>query len=395
MADQDRDVTNTAGRGAEAWLGSPGGVTRRRFVRGGGAGLLSLTAAGTLLAACGGDGQSGEGDGTVGGTLDLYTWEGYDAAALTRPWRSENDVRVRASFISSQDDVQTRLKSPAGAGTDVSILSQWYIGYYKQLGLLSPITVDEVPTLADLYPRFAQAPWRDEDGTFNSVPFSFGWNGLAFSPERLGKTPDTWDVLFEPKLKDRVAVWDEPYGGIMLAAIVNGFDPNAITHAQLDVIKDWLGRLRPQVVVIPQSIGDYLTLLANGEVDAVYNAWCGAPTFTEGAAIDAVIPREGAIGWVDAMFVPPDSDNRETALAWCERLTEGKLAAKVLDELGGGATSPEVAELLQPETRELFPYDDLDELFDQVVFPTGLPRGESGDVTVEEALAAWQEFKAA
>jgi spermidine/putrescine-binding protein len=369
-------------------------LDRRAFLAraGAGAGVLS---AGSLLAACGSD-QAGAGTaaagGKVGGTLDLYVWEGYDGPDFVGPWKKKNGVTLKTGYIGSQDDVTTKLKTPAGAGTDASYVVQWYVEYYKQLGLLSPITVEEVPALEHLFPVFDRAPYKNSDGTFNSIPHNFGWNGLAYAPERVSADPTTWDVLFDPSLKGRIGAWDEPLGQIQLGSFVNGFDPDRLTQEQLDEVKAWWKRLRPSIKAFPTSTGDIFSLLSSGDVDVAFPSWNATALFARGAK--AIIPREGAVGWLDALFIPPNADNRATALAWAQLLLEGKVAAKMYDSFAGGATTKTVVPLLDARTRKLFPYDDLESLFDRLWQPLGFPRGESEFVTADEAVAAWQEIKA-
>lgn len=383
-----------ASRFAALLDGRAGHVSRRDFLARAGAGA-GLFAASSLLAACGGgsNGASGaSGGGKVGGTLDLYTWEGYDGPDFIAPWKRQNGVTLKTGYIGSQDDVTTRLKTPAGAGTDVSYAVQWYVDYYRQLGLLTPITVEDVPALGDLFPEFDQAPYKNEDGTFNSVPHNFGWNGLAYAPARVTADTGSWDVLFDPTLKGRVGAWDEPIAQIQLAAYLNGFDPDRLTHEELDEVKAWWGRLRPQIKAFPTSTGDIFSMLSSGDVDVAFPAWNATSLFARGAK--STIPREGAIGWVDALFIPPDADNRATALAWCQLLLEGEVAAKIYDSVAGGATARSVVPLLEARTRKLFPYDDLQRLFGRLWRPRGFPREQGEYVTADEAVAAWQEIKA-
>lgn len=375
--------------------GGRGRIDRRGFLAGLGAGA-GVLAAGSLLAACGGGSSSGTastaGAGTVGGTLDLYTWEGYDGPDFVNAWKRATGVTLKTGYIGSQDDVTTRLKTPAGAGTDVSYVVQWYVDYYRQLGLLTPITVDEVPALGDLFPEFDQAPYKNEDGTFNSVPHNFGWNGLAYAPARVKADTSSWEVLFDPSLKGRIGAWDEPIAQIQLAAYLNDFDPDRLTHDQLDEVKAWWGRLRPQIKAFPTSTGDIFSMLSSGDVDVAFPAWNATSLFARGA--ESIIPSEGAIGWLDALFIPPDADNRAAALAWCQLLLEGEAAAKIYDSLSGGATTRSVVRLLDARTRRLFPYDDLQSVFSRLWQPLGFPREQGEYVTADEAVAAWQEIKA-
>ena len=377
--------------------GSAGRLDRRAFLAraGAGAGLLS---AGGLLAACGDSGSSTTGTaaagdaGKVGGTLDLYVWEGYDGPDFVKAWAKKNGVTLKKGYIGSQDDVTTRIKTPAGEGTDASYVVQWYVDYYRQLGLLSPITVEEVPALEHLFPVFDKAPYKNADGTFNSVPHNFGWNGLAYAPARVKADVNTWNVLFDPSLKGRIGAWDEPLGQIQLGSFINGFDPDRLTHDQLDEVKAWWMRLRPSIKAFPTSTGDIFSLLSSGDVDVAFPSWNATELFARGAK--AIIPEEGAVGWLDAIFIPPNADNRATALAWCQLMLEGRVAAQIYDSVAGGATTETVVPLLDKRTRGLFPYDDLESLFSRLWQPQGFPRSEGEYVTADEAVAAWQEIKA-
>ena len=365
-------------------------VNRRRFLACAGAGA-GIFAASALLTACG-DSSTAAADGRVGGTLDLYTWEGYDGPDFIAAWERANGVTVKSGYIGSQDDVTTRLKTPAGAGTDVSYAVQWYVDYYRQLGLLTPITVREVPALADLFPEFNQAPYKNGDGTFSAIPHNFGWNGLAYAPARVRAEPRSWNVLFDESLAGRIGAWDEPIAQIQLASYLNGFDPDRLTHEQLDEVKAWWARLRPRIKAFPTSTGDIFSMLSSGDVDVAFPAWNATSLFARGA--ESIIPEEGAIGWVDALFVPPDADNRATALAWCQLLLEGKVAARIYDSVAGGATTRSVVPLLDARASRLFPYDDLQRLFARLWQPRGFPREKGDLVTADEAVAAWQEIKA-
>jgi spermidine/putrescine-binding protein len=370
-------------------------LNRRRFLLRAGAGATLLAAA-PILSACGSGGSTAASSGgEVGGEFDLYTWQGFEAPESTKAWLKKNNVDLRVSYVGTQDDVQVKVKSPTGAGLDMSTVNQSYNNYYNELGILSPITKDELPVLNDLFPSFTGKPWENEDGTYNSIPYSFSWNGLVYSPERVKfKTVDTWDILLDPSMKGRVAVWDDAYFGMQLAGVILGFNPDKMTQAQFGTVKSWLAELRPQVKAFSPSVGDFTTLIGNGEVDAVYNAWRATPIYDEGLPCKAVIPKEGAIGTLDSMFIPPKADNRATALAWAEMLLSTKMGAEAQESFAGAATTKKVASLLSPEARKLYPYDNLEGLIARLGMPEGFPRGESEFVTAEEVIEAWQEFKA-
>jgi spermidine/putrescine transport system substrate-binding protein len=377
-----------------------GGLSRRALLSKAGLAAGALAVPG-LLSACGGDSATstsgGSGSGKVGGRLDMYTWEGYDLPKEAKSWLTTNDVQVKAGYLGVQDDVQAKIKSPAGAGIDVSTANQSFIAYYKELGIMSPIKEEDVPSLSKLYGPFRKGPWRNDDGTWNAVPWDWGVLGLTYVPTRIPE-PKTWDVMFKPEMKGRITMFDDPHQNIQLAAVILGYNPDQLTQSQLEDVKKYLIRLKGQIKSFSPTTGDQVSLLASGEVDLVFLGWIGIAGLIKdkGAVAKTAIPQGHALGYVDAAFIPTKADNRATGLAWCEQLISGDVAAKAAVNLYGGVTNPDVVPKLTPEIRKLVPYDDIDNYVGkQIVLPNGFPRGSSTYVTDDQAVKAWAEIKAA
>src|SRR4029079_14125494 len=113
--------------------------TRRRFL--GQAALLAL--AGSCMAAgCGSSGSSGSvttatSSGQVGGTLDYLSWQGYDLPIpIMKSWLKENQITMRKTYISNQNDVQGTLKA-GNPGYDISDYLEAYADLYRDLAILA------------------------------------------------------------------------------------------------------------------------------------------------------------------------------------------------------------------------------------------------------------------
>ena len=133
-------------------------LDRRRFLAlGGGAALAGL------LAACGLSSSSSSTPGTaaptslpaVGGDLNLYVWEGYDIPDPSfKKWLDSQNITEHTKYITQPEEVPTVLKGPGGDKWDMSYGDNVVLSYYKELGLLTPMTVDQVPGLAGLMSAF-------------------------------------------------------------------------------------------------------------------------------------------------------------------------------------------------------------------------------------------------
>ncbi len=385
-------------------------MTRRHFLRMSGVAGLSL-AAGGLLAACG-DGTAGTtatiagtaAPGTtpvLGGVLDHFTYEGYDLAGYVDPWLTASGITQNVSFIGSQADVEAKLLSPSGRGIDLTSANQSWIASYLEFGIVRPITVEEVPSLAKLYPRFQEFPYRNDDGTFNAVPWTWGPLGLTYSPDRVDEEPENWDIMFDPAFTNRVVMLDDGLTNMGLAAVILGYNPDELTREQFEDVKDFLRRLLAQTKTLAPGYGDIISLFAAGEVDLNFLGWVGTDVLIEGGTAKTIVPAKNpdgspgsALGYVDCAMIPPDADNVPAALGFCEQLISGQAAADVARDFVAGVTNPEVEALLSEEARAMFPYGDLDSYFQRVYLPSGFPRESDEFVTHGETFTAWDELKA-
>ncbi len=339
----------------------------------------------------------------VGGPLALFTWQGYDLTEPFKQWRADHKIEQTQKYINNQFDAVSILKGPGGNEFDSSSSNQAYTQLFQRLGLMSPISAAEVPSLAKMYPFFQDSPiWRTAPGadTYNSVPWTWGAIGINYLTDKVD-APDSWDALIDPKNKGRVGTLDDAYNNVSIAAIALGFDLTKITHDQLNgPIKDWLTKLKANAKTISTNLGDQQTLLVNKEVDYMS---VGLTLFVTGAKsqgannVGFVVPKEGGFGFCDSAFITPWAPHRDNALAFCEALLGGETAAAAAINLAGGVSVPEVVSLLDETTRSLYPYDRLnDYLTKELKFAVNFtPEAGEDIVSFDEINSLWQQVKAA
>src|SRR5262249_3288520 len=157
---------------------------------------------------------------------------------------------------------------------------------------------------AQLSARLRDSLLVKSNGQTYGVPFVWGPNPLLYDTTAFKQAPDSWSVLWDPKLKSKVSLWDE-LSSIYMAAQVLGYDkPNAdqlynLTEDQLEAVKKKLIELKPNVRKYWQTGGDLTNLFQNHEV-VVAMGW---PLMTNqlhklNFPIAETIPRENTTGWI-------------------------------------------------------------------------------------------------
>lgn len=337
----------------------------------------------------------------VGGSLNLFTWQGYDLAGPLKGWRTQHHIHQKVKYIDNQFDVAAILRGPGGKQYDSSSANQAYTHLFQSLGVMAPLTAKDVPSLAKMYPFFRESPiwrWGSSPGTWNSVPWTWGAIGVNYLSDKVAK-PVSWDVLIDPKNRGRVGTYDDAYNNVSIAAIAKGIPLTKITPQALNgPIKDWLTKFLANVKTVSTNLGDQLTLLVNKEVDYMS---VGLSLFINQARgqgaknVAFTVPREGGFGFCDAAFLTPGAPNKENALAFLEALLSGKTAAAAANNLVQAVTVPSVVPLLNHDTRSIVPYNNLQNyVTKQLKFQVNYtPKKGQNIVSFDDINKLWQQLK--
>lgn len=148
------------------------------------------------------------------------------------------------------------------------------------------------------------------------------------------RPPESWEVLMDPRLRGRIALYPGGNGFFPVAQVLGGGAVRDIPH-HMDPCWSYLRRLRPQVGTLDYSIG-MARQLAERRLDLCFRALPNALGFRdEGQDVAWSVPREGITDTMDAFWVPrgvpPDVSwwakryvahamSREVQELWSERL---------------------------------------------------------------------------
>ncbi|KMO17507.1 ABC transporter substrate-binding protein [Methylobacterium indicum] len=249
------------------------------------------------------------------GELNLLTWEGYAPDASVKPFEAASGCKVTATYVGSNDDFAAKLA--AGGGVyDIITPSLDTVPMMQLAGFTQPIDVAKVKDYDGIYPEFAKAEALVAKGRIWAVPMVWGSVSIIYRPDKV-PAPDSIGVLFDPKYKGRISLWDDKsaiYWTARYLGYSNIFD---LSDKQLDTIKAKLIEQKSLTRKYWTSAGELTELIANGEV-YVSNAWTGLTSkevnaLKKGFSVAEVTPKERAEGWMDSMMLVTGSPNTECA----------------------------------------------------------------------------------
>jgi spermidine/putrescine transport system substrate-binding protein len=387
------------------------GLRRADFLR------LAGVSAAALLIGCGSDdeqsgGASAQGTATpeggvpddVSGTINFFSYQGYDIPDLAKPWLAENEITFKAKYFQDGLDIANAVQR--GGGKSPYNLSSYFAGRkqdYLKRELYTDIDRSQVPELENVYESMLDpeslGQWWLEGDRLLGVPFTFGGNTLLYDEAEVPTPPTSWKEFLDPSWKDRFVIVDDASATLAMGAkMIGNFNVDMrYTEAELEAILAELSKLKANARTVA-SYGALPDLLAGGDVVAATAGW--AAVANQAAAkgkttIKSALPDEGGSSFVDVWFIPPNdaTDDLPAVHAFMNFTLEPSTQAGMAKALAGGAVTPDAVPELDAATKALYPYDDLDGFFEKAP-NVGLPAEAEGDTLawddIEARFNAWK-----
>jgi putative spermidine/putrescine transport system substrate-binding protein/spermidine/putrescine transport system substrate-binding protein len=296
--------------------------------------------------------------------------------------------------MGSSDELVAKLRGGSASNYDVISPSSDVATMIAATGLAAPLDLSKISAYKELMPQLTSLPLVKSGGNVYGVPFQWGPNPLLYDTTVFPQPPDSWSVLWDPKLKGKVSLWDD-LSSVYMAAQVLGYDTPSphtlynLTDEQLDKVKAKLIELKPSVRKLWSTGGELTNLFENHEVQIAM----GWPLMSNqlrkrNFPIGETIPKENTTGWIDHLMITSASEHKDLAHQFLEYLVEARTQKQVAAVTGYLPVNPGVAHFLTAEEKKNLHLDDLDKYQKRIYFWENVPRRDKYN-------QIWNEVKAA
>ncbi|HEY4660010.1 MAG TPA: ABC transporter substrate-binding protein, partial [Terriglobales bacterium] len=300
-------------------------------------------------------------------SLNLLVWEGYADPSFVKTFEEQNHCKVSASYMGSSDELVAKLRGGSAANYDVISPSSDVATMISQAGLAAPLDLSKLPSYQQLSSKLRDMPLVKANGNVYGVPFMWGPNPLIYDTSAFPKAPDSWASLWDPKLQNKISVWDD-LSTVYMAAQVLGYhkpDPSHLynlSDKELDAVKNKLLALKPNIRKIWSTGGELTNLFENHEV-VVAMGWPLMTNQLRAAkfSVGETIPKENTTGWIDHLMINAGSDNKDLAYKFLEYMIEAQTEKKVTDVTGYAPANAQAAQFMTPEQKKNLHLDNVDE----------------------------------
>lgn len=283
--------------------------------------------------------------------LNVYNWPDYIGEDTIRAFEAASGIKVNYTTYSNNDALERQLASQHGEHDVIFPSARPYAGRMIANGQLATLDKPRLGGLDSLDATIMADLAEIDPDNAHVVPYLWGTTGLGINEEMVaaavgpGAALDSWDLIFDPVLAKKlstcgIGIVDAELDGFTAALLWKGLDINASDDKSVLAVRDAYAAIRPYIRKFSPSSeltrdlreGRLCVVLTySGDVDkanSVAQAEAKA-TRAKPQAIRYVIPREGALRWIDVVAIPAKARNVDNAHRFIRYLMEPEVIAKI------------------------------------------------------------------
>lgn len=354
-----------------------------REVRLGIAGLLAAA----FLTACGGEqtpATPAPAAPAGSGVVNVYNWSDYIAEDTVPTFQTRTGLRVNYNVYSGNEVLIERLTAAPDAYDVIFPSARPFAEELVAGKALLALDKSKLPNLRNLDPAILAELADIDPGNAHLVPYMWGTTGLGLNVaqvrEALGPNAalDSWGLLFDPANAAKlsrcgIGVLDDNLETSSALRLWQGRSASDHSAEADEATRRALLGIRPHVRKVTGS-SELIRDLADGDLCLVLSfsgdvlqakaqaAEAAETAGTTAPEIRYLIPREGAVRWVDVIAIPAKARNPAAAHRFIDYLLEPKVIAGISNYVSYANANAASTALLDPSVSGdpgIYPPDDV------------------------------------
>lgn len=265
------------------------------------------------------------------GVLRVLAWPGYADEEVVRSFERVSGVRVELSIVDSDESLWQKVSANGGRDFDVMAVNTAELQRYIAAGLVQPVDPARIAGTRRQLPRFRQLSEipglvhvRKGRTEAYAIPYTYSTMGLIYDRRQFAAAPTSISTLWDPRYQGRVLAYGGGSHSFSLAAQSLGVaSPFRLQGGQWAQAVDRLIELRRNVLGFYTRPEESVRLFLRHRTALMFANY-GLQQLhmlrAAGADVGYVIPREGALAWLDCWAITRGARDVALAHAWIDHL---------------------------------------------------------------------------
>lgn len=284
--------------------------------------------------------------------LRVLAWPGYADPDAVKQFEKQMGVRVEVTQVDSDDVLWNLVSDSKAPAFDVFAVNTAELSRYIAAGLVSPIDREQIPNSRLQLPRFRDVntavPGVVKNKLIYGVPYTYADMGLIYDKKTFQVPPTSISVLWDPQFSGRVLAYDGGVHNFSLAALKNGsHNPFKIEE------RDWTSLVADLIALRRNVLGFYaqpdeaLKLYRDHNAVLLFANYGSQQLQTfkaSGLDVGYIVPKEGALAWMDCWAIVAKSSHKKLAEAWINYMLDPMVSNYLVIRQGLSSTLTDNAE---------------------------------------------------
>jgi putative spermidine/putrescine transport system substrate-binding protein len=260
--------------------------------------------------------------------LRVLAWDGYADPEIVAAFEKRTGATVEVTYTDSDDDLWNKLSND-GSKYDVYAVNTAELQRYIDHGLTVPIDMTDIGNHAQQLPRFqdyTRIAGIVHDGKTYAVPYTYSEMGLIYNRKLVRQPPRSIAAMWAPQYRGKVLAFNTSNHNFSLAGMLMGVkDPFRMSPVEMRKAARLLVKLRRNVLTFYTTAEEAAKWFKQYDVAIVfanYGTQQVKALRDDGADIGYVIPREGALAWLDCWAISRGVQDRKLAERWIDFMLE-------------------------------------------------------------------------
>jgi len=334
-------------------------------------------------------------------TMTWMGWQGYETPILSGSFITDNDIDFQPTFISSNEEIITKLQAGGIGKTDLITMYFGYLPLMAEGGLLEPIDRSKIDQISKLIPQFLAQDAIKYEENLMGIPWNWGSLPLMYDPSAVSGTPGSWLDVLKPEYQGKVAMVDDPLGNLLIwGTVVTGKPMGTIlTKEEMVQVIDQLIEIKTKHArAFFASYGDMSDAFARNEVVISAIGWEAVAVWTKdkGKTIKYTIPKEGTGMFMDCLCIPKDAPHLDLTYKMMNHILSAEPQKQFATEQSAGITNLDAVPMLPAELAQSYNYTDIDGFMQKARLQPVPPTESDGSVaTYDDFLNEYQRLSKA
>ncbi|WP_442956741.1 ABC transporter substrate-binding protein [Peptostreptococcus sp. D1] len=290
--------------------------------------------------------------------LNVYNVGDYIDEALINEFEEKTGIKVQYSTYDTNEMMYQKVKS-GSTKYDLVFPSDYMVQKMSREGLLKKINYNNIPNYKYVDKEFLKNTY-DPTNEY-SVPYMWGTLGIVYNKKRVKDKVDSWDILWNPKYKKNILMFDSVRDTMGVALKKLGYSMNTTNQEEINKAKDLLTKQKALVLAYVNDDGKD-RMVGNEAMMGIFYSGDVPMMVEENEDLAYVIPKEGSNKWTDAMCIPKTSDNQDWAEEFINFLCDPDVNARNTEYIGYSTPIKKGWELLPDDVKydkSLYPDEEI------------------------------------